>query len=468
MRINPGDAAGRSLTGPRPQERCGGSGRKILLFLLMLLAAATGAFAAPPAPEAPAAATLQEAEPVTGPLNYDRAVRLAIRRSPYFTRSSLEIEVKRLDEKDSKFDMVPGLTFRTQYYVNQPSDQDSRPYSLSFASRKYNPLESYFTLQARKMFTQIAILAHMQVVAEGIQKLGQMFLQLDALNRTAAWQQELVDLARRNLDYFENRSRIGTGTTLEVRVATQELAAARAEQDRIASSRKRLEEKIKAFIGLKPHQTLELDWKEARRQVTGGFDINAATLGQARNRSYLLKIAELRKELQNYNIMMAKARLLPSVYVSASTPDPLSGLQSRDLFFSVGLEVPVWDGFKRVRNISRQKTVLRQYGAETEEKDLELADKWNEAKDNLHAAEVARKAALAREELARLKERQSEIRYHSGGEPLPVYLEGRKGLIAAQNDAFMRNLDCDLALLRLRHLSGDLGATYVDANSWQQ
>lgn len=469
MKINPLGAAGRSLTRPRPRELSGRRGEKILLALIVILLAAWSVAVLPAwGQEAPPTAAPQETEIVTGPVNYDRAVRLALRRSPYFTQSSLEIEIKRLDESDSKFSLIPSVNFRTQYYVTRPESSSNRPYSLSFTSHDYNPFESYFTLQARKVFTQISILTHVQVINEGIQKLGRMFLEMDALKQAAARQEDLVDLAQKNLDYFQNRVRIGAGTSLEVRVAAQELAGAKAERERIASSQKRLQERMKVFIGMKPEQTLEIDCKDARRQVMGGFDPAAATLEQARNRSQEIKIAELKKELQSYNIILAKAKLLPSLFAGAITPDPLNAVQSREMFVYIGLDVPVWDGFKRLRNISRQKTILRQFDVDTDIKTSDLAGKWFDALENLRSADVARNSALAQEELARLKERQGEIRYRSGGEPLAVYLEGRKSLVEAQRNTFLKTMDYDLAVLGLRHLSGDLGASYVDANSWQQ
>jgi outer membrane protein TolC len=400
-------------------------------------------------------------------VDFDRGVRLALVRSPFFTRSSLEIEVKRLDEKDSKFDLVPPVTFRTQYYVDQPSDVRGRPYSLSFLSTNYNPVESYFSLQARKLITQIAVLAHMQVISEGIRKLAKMFLEMEALHQAAARQDNLIDLARQNLAFLQKRLHLGAITSLEIKVAQQELAGAQAEKEHIIYSQNRLRDNLRAFIGLKAGQPLELDYKEARRQVLGAFDKGAANLEQAKTHSYELKIAALKKELQNYNILLAKARLLPSIFIGATSPDPLTS-NSRGLFFSVGLDVPVWDGFKRLRNISRQKTIMRQFEAETQEKEMGLADQWQEAQENVRAADASRKAARAQEELARLKERQSQIRYHSGGEPLAVYLDGRKILAEAQKNTFLKNLDYDLALVKLRQLSGDLDASYVDASSWRQ
>ncbi|MHB8066908.1 MAG: TolC family protein [Desulfobaccales bacterium] len=410
---------------------------------------------------------IQEAEAVAGPVNFDRAVRLAIQRSPYFTKSSLEIEVKRLDEKDSKYDLVPPVTFRTQYYVNQPKDISNKAYSLNFVSSNYNPVESYFSLQARKMITQIAILAHMQVISEGIRKLAKMFLEMEALQQAAVRQEDLIALARQNLQFLQKRMQLGTVTSLEIKVAEQELAGAQSEKEHIAYSQKRLKDNIQAFIGLKAGQPLELDCKDARRQVVGAFDPAFASLEQVKNHSYELKMAALKKELQKYNILLAKARLLPSFFMGAQTPDPLSS-PSRGLFFAVGVELPIWDGFKRLRNVSRQKTILREFEAENTEKGIYLTDQWQEAQENVRSADASRKSAQAQEELARLKERQADIRYNSGGEPLSVYLDGRKGLMDAQKNAFLKALDYDLAIIKLRQLTGDLDASYVDASSWQQ
>ena len=469
MKINPGGAASQSQKRPHPGKTRGQWRGKISFALaVILLATALGAAVLPAqGTEATTGGGVQEAEAITGPVNFDRAVRLAIRRSPFFTRSSLEIEVKRLDEKDSKYDLVPPVTFRTQYYVNQPRDISTKAYSLNFVSNNYNPIESYFSLQAKKMITQIAVLAHMQVISEGIRKLAKMFLEMEALQKAVVRQEALIDLTRQNLNFLQKRMQLGTVTSLEIRVAEQELTGAQAEKEHIAYSQKRLRDNVQAFIGLKAGQSAELDCKDARRQVMGAFDPATANLEQAKNHSYELKIGTLKKELQKYNIMLAKARLFPSFFMGAQTPDPLTS-PSRGLFFAVGVEVPIWDGFKRLRNVSRQKTVMREFEAEMNEKGILLSDQWQETQESVRSAEAARKSALAQEELARLKERQADIRYNSGGEPLSVYLDGRKGLMEAQKNSFLKALDYDLAVIKLRQLSGDLDATYVDASSWQQ
>ncbi len=95
--------------------------------------------------------------------------------------------------------------------------------------------------------------------------------------------------------------------------------------------------------------------------------------------------------MQGYNIMVAKAKVLPSFLFTTQTPDPLSLTTGRGLYVGFGLEIPVWDGFKRIRNVSKQKAVLRQYGAEKDLKEFDLTDKWNALQEDLQISASARR-----------------------------------------------------------------------------
>ena len=213
---------------------------------------------------------------------------------------------------------------------------------------------------------------------------------------------------------------------------------------------------------------MEFDLRDAHRQVLGKFDPAAATLEQAKAKSFELKALELKKELQGFNITVAKAKAFPSLLFTVQTPDPLSVTSARGLYVGLGLEVPVWDGFKRIRNISRQKSILKQVGADKDMKDLDLTDKWNGLQENIGSAAASLKIAQSQEELARLKERQAEIRYNSGTDQLPGWLEGRKATLEAQKGFASKALAHDELILHLRQFSGDLGDSYVDQKSWQK
>ncbi len=467
---SPGHRLTSHLTPSRAASRINPGWQTILaLTFLALICAMLGDFAPALAaePDSPGAGVSPQ-----GPLDFDACVRLAIQQSPYLTRSAVEIAIRRMDESDSRYTMFPPpITFHTYYYVDQPKQPlglTPKPYSLSFATEPYNPLGSYFTLQAQKAATQMAIFAHLQKVNEGLEHVGKFFLNLASLKRLTVLQANLVNLCRENLTYAENRRTIGTGTSLEVKVATQELELAKNEMAHLELTEKRTRTSLINFLGLKPEHKVEFDLRDAHRQVLSRFDPAAATLEQAKAKSFELKILELKKELQGYNITVAKTRIFPSLLFNTQTPDPLSVSSGKGIYVGLGLEVPVWDGFKRIRNVSRQKAILKQIGAEKDVKEIDLTDKWNDLQENIRESAAGLKIAKSQEELTLLKERQAEIRYNSGTDQLPGWLEARKASLEAQKGSFTKAVNYDDLILSLRQISGDLGAIYVDQKSWQK
>ncbi len=58
------------------------------------------------------------------------------------------------------------------------------------------------------------------------------------MHKQAGIQKDLIKVAQENLTYAENRVAIGTGTSLEVKMAQQQLQLSRGEQEGIALDRK--------------------------------------------------------------------------------------------------------------------------------------------------------------------------------------------------------------------------------------
>jgi outer membrane protein TolC len=472
---HPWDPRGRQSAGRPARGRAAGPISRGLPAILAMafLALLLGLLPAAAQPARAAEASLTDAKvAIPGLLDFDGCVRLAIQQSPYLTKSAVEIDIRRIDENDSRYTIIPPpITFRTYYYVDrprQPAGLNPRPYSLSFTMDPWNPVGSYFNLQAEKVATQMAIYTHLQSISTGLERLGTMFLHLASMKTLTAMQSNLIKLCREQLTYAENRRTIGTGTSLEVQVATQELELAKNELAHLELTRKRTLSNLKTFLGLKPEQPVEFDLHDARRQVLGSFDPAAATLEQAKAGSFELKILQMKKEMQGYNVTVAKTRVLPDLLFTSQTPDPLSVTSARGLYVGLGLQVPVWDGFKRIRNISRQKALLKQVGADKDVKELDLTDKWNEIQENISGSAAGLKIAKSQEELTRLKERQAEIFYNSGTDQLPAWLEARKASLEAQKGSFTKALAYDDLILNLRQFSGDLGASYVDQKSWQK
>jgi outer membrane protein len=172
-------------------------------------------------------------------------------------------------------------------------------------------------------------------------------------------------------------------------------------------------------------------------------------------------------KLQGYKVNLAIASTLPNIMLNYQTPDPLSST-AQGLYAGIGLQIPVWDGFKRFRNITRQKLILQQFGSEKFVKENDLQNGFYTAQEKAQDATSALQIAKSKVELAQLKARQTGIRYQSGGVTLPEDLKARRALLEAQKKAENNALRYGLTALALRRISGDLGHAYVHASSLQE
>jgi outer membrane protein TolC len=437
----------------------------LCLLAFMLTGGASTAFGAEARPQA------TPPEIPAGPADFDSTVRLALKQSPFFTKSALEIEIRRLGEKDSKSDFFPSLSGTARYYPVQPQNPtvgSTESYSYGVTTGSYNPLFAYLSLKANRIITQIASLAHMKVVSAGLERLGKAFLQLNAADTLAKLRAQATELARENLRYVKERQKLGQVIPLEVQIASQEAEVAAAEQDVLISTRSRTQAAIKEFLGLKPDQPLQLQTDQARRQVLGDFDPKQANLQDAESRNFDVRIKKLSQELQSWNVSLAKMKFVPSFNMALQSQDPLSYNGVHGAFFSLGLTIPIFDGFKKVRNIDRQKKILGQFASEETVKSDELSQKWRESGEMIHTAATALRVSQTQADLARLKETQAETLYRTAEKEFSVLMLARQNRVKAQMDVVKRALDYDMAVLELRQLSGDLVYHYANESQFQK
>ena len=79
-----------------------------------------------------------------------------------------------MDETDSRYAMVPPLTFTHLLLCESPYAVPAAASLtvISFSTDPYNPLGAYFTLQAQKLVTQVAVLTHLQSISKGLEQPG--------------------------------------------------------------------------------------------------------------------------------------------------------------------------------------------------------------------------------------------------------------------------------------------------------
>lgn len=405
-----------------------------------------------------------------GQLDFNGCVRLALRQSPYLTSSSLDIDLRKLDETDSRFGMFPTVSLRTRYYVNEPNfdyySGDQKPYKLGFYLDRYNPIESYISLQANRLITQMAKLAHSMVITKYIQRLGGAFLELESAERLESVQKQVVETAERSLAYMKTRLTEGSVTSLEVQLAEHELELARVDLQGVEETRNTILDGIKGVLGLKSGEVLMLDCRNSTSQVLSGFDPAGARLDTAQSNSYDLMLQQLKVELQSKNILLARARYLPTFLAGIENPDPLSNPRNKDYYFYFGFEIPIWDGLQRQRNITRQQLLLKQFASETQTKEIDLAAAWRTANEKYQ--KVGSELRLARNyvEVASLKKRQAQIAYEQARQPYSSYLAEAGKLLDASKNSEMKEVEHAKAALAVYALSGELSRRFVAPQSF--
>ncbi len=216
-------------------------------------------------------------------------------------------------------------------------------------------------------------------------------------------------------------------------------------------------------LGFPAEQRLSVDLPQAKRQLLGGFEPANATLDQALERSFELKILKLREIVQDYQISQGYGKYMPTFFFGVRTPDPLNTTTNQDFFFFVGATLQIWDSMLRANNITRQKIILRQYQADTAMKGTDLATRWRLLQDQLGNSLAAVKLARSAEELAALQVEQREIRYKANGQPLSLLLDEKLVHAEARKKLISRRLEADQATLSVRHACGDLFASFVNA-----
>jgi outer membrane protein TolC len=405
-------------------------------------------------------------------MNYKECVEYGLENSPHLVKSSLEIDIRRLDETDSKWSFVPFIYVRSSYALNRyksKRNEDLRDWSISFSTGNYDPLRTYFTLKAQEHITKIAILAHMQTIKEGIYRIAEGFIELESLESAASYHKKVEGLARENFDFVEKRHNMGSASLLEVQIAAQRLAVIQNEREKLEIVKASILDKFRSFLGLKEGEEINIDSADAGGQVLDDFDPATVNFEQVRSNSFLISINKIKEELQDWRITLAYADYIPKISFTVKTPDVAqSDLAGSSYYASVNAQMPLWEGFKRSRNVTRQEKILKQFKSETEIKESDLAAEWGNANRELKNAEISLKLAKSSEKLAGLKVQGSEIGYNSNQKTYSDLLESRMDHIKAQVNTMKKTKEYKLALLKIRHLSGDLFDSHVKVEPWEE
>lgn len=377
---------------------------------------------------------------------------VSLKNIPELQRSKMEIDIRRLDEDDSRWSYFPTLQLSSKYFFSQ--DQAT----ISFQAANFRPWEPYFTLEARILITEIVMLKHVQATAQSLKKLADTFLQLIAFSHIDAHYQQITELSQQRLRYFESRQDSGMITPLELEVERRTLALVAAEHRGNSEKRQVLLNGLCIAMGLPDPKIFKLDEVLVLKQIIGAEGLPAlqdlAPPENAINQQIMVK----KQLLQEKQILLAYSKYMPDFSFGVRSPDVLNVSidADKDYFFYIGMDLTLWDGKRRSRDITRQEMLLRQMQFEKKELENNDSGEWLQAVQQFSYARSEYALLQSVENLngVQLKKKQSE--YDSGVIRLPDLLNQQIAMHRDKINFIQKDLACNRAGLQLRYLSGQL------------
>lgn len=228
--------------------------------------------------------TLPPPDPNSGaPLTLSDCVRLAAERSPYLKGPALEVEIRKLDEKDAWYKLFPNLNFlltSDRFVSGQETKYRKKGdtyNSLGLSSGSYNPIAAWVQHDAQKDVTRLARMGQTLALQELILQLANAFVALDNLDRQIAVRREMIDLAEKGLVYATRLENVQT-SQIDIKIARQRLSMAHAEYEYLLAARTQAVLGLKDLIGLPAYERVTLDVGQFRdqelpRYKADGYDL---------------------------------------------------------------------------------------------------------------------------------------------------------------------------------------------------
>ncbi|MFH0729323.1 MAG: TolC family protein [Pseudomonadota bacterium] len=384
---------------------------------------------------------------------YAAFMRHALVHSPHLSKTALQLRIRRMDEDDSRSEMLPEVSLHATHYVSEGS-------SIGIAADTYRPFEAYYSLKVRQILTEIAKLRHVTVLSEAHYTVAQHFFRHEHLNKMIDVQRELIVQAQKKHAYAENRRQAGAASQLDARIAAQELSVRRAELKSLEINNAALLDTLTRFIDGDPARPVALDTADIRRLLPPVGFVPPET-DRILGASPVFRIARLGEQLQQYHIRLAHAAYIPTFSMELRQPDIIDEPHNDDFVFAVCARFPLWDGGKRHRDIARQKIVMEQVETETWLQKNALIDTWHSAAQDLEKAGTELSLSAAAEELSALKLAQTRLLYEQDKAPLPALFDDTLTYHVARKNHLKNQLAHDLAQLLVHHLSGNLFGEHI-------
>lgn len=404
------------------------------------------------------------------PLTLSDCVRLAAEHSPYLKGPALEVEIRKLDEKDAWYKLFPSLNFivTNDRFISGEETRTRKigdAYNnLGLSTGTYNPIAAWVQHDAQKDVTRLAKMGQILALQELILQMANAFVALDNLDRQIAARKEVIDLADKGLVYATRLENVQT-TGIDVRIAQQRLTLAHAEYEFLLASRLQVLMGLKDIIGLPAYNQVNLDIEQFRNVVLPLYKVENYDLSYAQANNIKMQMQKLRTELAKFDVKAQWVKFLPTLSFMLRKPDQVNSntsVNQDNYYLTTAFNFPLWQWGESMRAVD--KAELRQQGidADNEMERLKFNSSWT--MQRLQVQQQARLLELAEAEviLADLNRQKGESEYESGKITGRQLLDLKASVITARTKANDQLKSYQTALLQMVSDTGDLMKRFVN------
>lgn len=390
-----------------------------------------------------------------GYFDFPTCVRYALVHSERMLKSRIEIQVKSVDLKDAHSELLPTLQLIVRYYFARATGASGGPVNVQILMTDWNPYVALLKIRAQGTLVDIAKDIHFEKISADVAQIAKLFYTIHLLEKNIRANRQILALYRNKVTYGKSRDEQGAADPIELK--TWE-ALVRSENVKIKRFERDMADKVaqlKVLIGYHPDHYLPLDTRDAPNQILTGFNGHLVTFTDIQGSNLKLAVAAKKEQVQGTRIMGSYVALLPRpVFVLEDLQNQVDRTSGFNL--ALGLDYTLWDGFKRVRDIKRQKLEGQKLNLDRRLLSQKLYVEYQKLRGEL-AGSPEREATLREQaSLAALREERALSEYKAGRLTHDVYVDRRVDTALAQIDAVNSVKERVFALIDLATIAGGL------------
>jgi outer membrane protein TolC len=359
-----------------------------------------------------------------GYFDFPTCVRYALVHSEDFLRNRLDIQIASADLKDAHADLLPTLQVVTRYYLASASNQLTTPLNVQLFITNWDPYLALIKIKSSSVIVDIGTITHYDKISDNISQMAKIFYRIHILEKTIRARKQIMALERDKVSYGQSRQEQGAVDPLELRLWKNNL---KGERVKLKTLQAELDEKIgqlKMIMGYHPDYYLPLDTRDAANQILAGFNGQLVTFAEIQGGNMGLKILAKKEQLQSNMTTGAYLALIPKpVFVLEDVQNQVDRTSGFNL--ALGLDYTVWDGFKRVREIKRQKMKAEQLRIDRDKFSQRLYNQFKRLRAELGLSGEREGFYREQARLAELTEEKAFLQYKSGEITYEQYVEKR-------------------------------------------